>query len=388
MNSWYKTTLSFEDRGLNLSFDVPFDVFSTLQIDDGTLLLLNNLPISKPSGILEIGCGYGALGLPMAARFPQSRLDLVDRDLLAVEWCLKNANKNHLDNLRIYGSLGYSNVPPQHFDWILCNVPARIGRPFMENLFVEAKRFLSTSGEIRIVVIEDLAPVIEEISRDLGIEIPALASGPKHLVYGATADSLRKSRSLPVKSDLYLRDLVNFEGIEFERPFDISGDAFRLKNAVPLLMDALPRKRPPQSVLVPRCSYGLVPLTLKKRWPEAQILGTERDLLALHFCARNAKRMGIADNEFQLITNIDLLSAKLPKKSMDLILYEVYPAVGTSVLKEEMRLLHELLSPAGQALILSPARFYRESLEVIAKTENLSLTSMISREQYTVGSLR
>src|SRR5262249_42603871 len=67
-----------------LALDVPWDVFSSQRIDEGTLLLLRHLPEGQPSSFLDLGCGYGALGLPVAARWPAARALLIDRDLLAV----------------------------------------------------------------------------------------------------------------------------------------------------------------------------------------------------------------------------------------------------------------------------------------------------------------
>src|SRR5438105_825733 len=68
--------------GQRLALDVPWDVFSSQRIDDGTLLLLKNLPQAEPRSVLDLGCGYGALGLPIAARRPSARCLLIDRDLL------------------------------------------------------------------------------------------------------------------------------------------------------------------------------------------------------------------------------------------------------------------------------------------------------------------
>src|SRR5206468_8100266 len=70
--------------GQTLSLDVPWDVFSSQRIDEGTLLLLKTLPEGEPRSLLDLGCGYGALGLPVAARWPKARCLLIDRDLLAV----------------------------------------------------------------------------------------------------------------------------------------------------------------------------------------------------------------------------------------------------------------------------------------------------------------
>src|SRR5207302_716843 len=83
---------------LALPLDVPFDVFASHAVDDGTLLLLRSLPGSPPASFLDLGCGYGALGLPVAARFPRARGLLVDRDLREVVEA--QAGRLHLSGLR------------------------------------------------------------------------------------------------------------------------------------------------------------------------------------------------------------------------------------------------------------------------------------------------
>ncbi|HMC34905.1 MAG TPA: methyltransferase, partial [Myxococcales bacterium] len=108
-----------------LSLDVPWDVFSSQAIDEGTLLLLQNLPAGEPRSVLDLGCGYGALGLPIAARWPSARCVLIDRDLLAVAAAAHNARALGLRNAEARPGLGYREVAGERFDWVVCNVPAR-----------------------------------------------------------------------------------------------------------------------------------------------------------------------------------------------------------------------------------------------------------------------
>jgi len=93
---WFKTTFNLSVLETKLDLQVPHDVFSTMRIDEGTLLLLNNLPATEPTTVLDMGCGYGALGLPIAAHYPHAHVEMVDRDLLAVEWSQINAQAHKL----------------------------------------------------------------------------------------------------------------------------------------------------------------------------------------------------------------------------------------------------------------------------------------------------
>src|SRR5438445_5893317 len=99
LGPYARTQLTVKALGLALALDVPADVFASRAIDDGTLLLLRNLPGRAPASLLDLGCGYGALGLPVAARYPQARALLVDRDLLAVRAAAHNASALGLGNV-------------------------------------------------------------------------------------------------------------------------------------------------------------------------------------------------------------------------------------------------------------------------------------------------
>jgi 16S rRNA G1207 methylase RsmC len=83
---------------------------------------------------------------------------------------------------------------------------------------------------------------------------------------------------------------VEIGGLELERPFDLGGDDLRrVGSGLPVLLDALPRTHPP-SVFCFRCGYGGLPLVARSRWPGAQVVAADRDLLATDFTRRNAER--------------------------------------------------------------------------------------------------
>jgi 16S rRNA G1207 methylase RsmC len=76
LGPYARTRHTVHGMGTSLALDVPGDVFSTQRIDEGTQLLLSHLPApgdDGPKSLLDLGCGYGALGLPIAAKFPSCR---------------------------------------------------------------------------------------------------------------------------------------------------------------------------------------------------------------------------------------------------------------------------------------------------------------------------
>ena len=91
-------------------------LFSARSLDEGTVLLLRELESLEPAmRILDLGCGYGALGLTLAARWPGSRVDLVDIDIRAVEAASENVARNGLDNATVTLSDGTRELSGRRF---------------------------------------------------------------------------------------------------------------------------------------------------------------------------------------------------------------------------------------------------------------------------------
>lgn len=384
---WYKASHPLNWQDVRLHLDVPHDVFSTLRIDEGTELLLSHLPERAPKRVLDLGCGYGALGLPIARAHPDAELLLVDRDLLAAKWSARNAVKNSLSRVQAKGSLGFRDLDPDsRFDWVLCNVPARIGKPFIRNLLEAGIARLSPSGELRIVVIRDLMPVVREIASETGLPVKETAVGPRHTIYTLEAPALPFSPPV-TDPDLYLRDQVRVEALTLDRPFDLGGDdPKRLSASLPLLLDTLPRQTPPESVLVVRSGYGALALVCRSRWKNARITAFDRDLLAEAFTLRNDLKInGQGTLDFRLAPTLG--EALKPEDAFDLVLMEVSPPAGEAVFLGEISEVSRILSPAGRALLIAPDKIARSWVQLVRPREGLNLRALASRAGFTVFEL-
>ncbi len=382
---WYKASLPLVVGGARLSLRIPHELFSTQQIDEGTLLLLANLGAGEPKSILDMGCGYGALGLPVAARYPKARVEMVDRDLLAVAYSALNAEQGSLENARVHGSLGFRDLEAgaAPYDWVLCNVPARIGKSFIAHLFGHGRALLAPGGEVRVVVIRDLGPVVEEIGREQGWPIERRATGSRHIIYLLAAPAERLSALLPSDEALYGRDEVELGGLRFLRPHDLGGDdPRRLKSGLPVLLDALPRQ-PPERILAFRFGYGIAPLTCAKRNPEASVVGVERDLLATTFTRLNAQRLGV-EARLRLIEAAHWPTALADDQRFELALGELSASAGEKVAEDELCALARHLAPGGEALVLCLEKLEREWVRAIAARRKLAITKVIGREGFSV----
>ncbi len=147
-------------RGFPLELHSTWGLFSPRVIDDGTRMLIESLTMQPRRTILDIGCGYGAIGLSMAKAWPDAEVHMVDKDFVALAYAGRNAQINHLNNCRIYASNGFSAVPDMAFDTIASNLPANVGREMLTILLHDARRHLKPDGELWVVTVAGLRQFI------------------------------------------------------------------------------------------------------------------------------------------------------------------------------------------------------------------------------------
>jgi 16S rRNA (guanine1207-N2)-methyltransferase len=394
LGPYAQTRLTVHALGRSLPLDVPGDVFATHRIDEGTQLLLGHLPPREPSSFLDLGCGYGALGLPVAARFPQARALLVDRDLLAVRASAHNARASSLRNVVVLPSLGYRDLPldAPPFDWILCNVPARIGPEAIGSFLAQGRALLAPQGELRAVVIRDLIASVEAQARARDLPVEAVAHGPRHSVFALAARPGPAALPGPERGDragsesIYARDETRFSvagetALALSRPHDISEDAGHL-GALSVLVEALPR-RPPARALVFRCGYGALPLALRRRAPEALVVAQDRDLLDTTFLRRNARALALDGALLRVEETLFPAEAAREGERFDLVAGELSASAGEAVSARELSEAHALLAPGGEALVLLTPRQRREWLPAVVPPRSAA-TILLERPQMCV----
>ena len=337
---------------MQLELRTAHGLFSADRLDEGTRLLLSHLPERELRTVLDVGCGYGALGLPIAAALPDARVLCVDRDLVAARFCAHNARLLELGNVEARPSLGYDEVGEQGLDLVLCNVPARIGREGIRHLVEGGARRASSHGEVRIVVIRDLRATVEALARERNWSCSLAAEGPRHDVFAIGPQVPEAAED----AALYARDEVELAGLRFARPHDASEDPGHAKEAVPLLVDLLPRA-PRGDALVWRSAHGVASTVLALRG--ASVLAADRDLLALAFARKNAARHGAA-----IETRAAGWLPELAERTYSLVVVELSATAGPTVASFELDAARRAIAKDGRAIILALdkiARPLRES---------------------------
>ncbi len=153
-NKTIRADLAIEYQGLR--FATTWGLFSPRAIDDGSRLLLDYLELAEDDDCLDLGCGYGVLGLVMARRAPDGHTLMVDKDFVAVDYAEKNRRANHIDNASCLLSNGFAQVPPQQFDVIVSNIPAKVGKEMLYIYLFDALEYLRPGGSFYIVTITGL----------------------------------------------------------------------------------------------------------------------------------------------------------------------------------------------------------------------------------------
>ena len=147
--------------------DIPFvfhttwGLFSPRNIDEGTLLLLKYLDISENDDCLDLGCGYGPLGLTMAKLAPNGKTTLVDKDFKAIEYSNSNAELNQIKNSEALLSNGFDQIRERKFDVVVSNIPAKVGNELLSLFLYDAYKQMKPGAKIYVVTITGLRKYIK-----------------------------------------------------------------------------------------------------------------------------------------------------------------------------------------------------------------------------------
>ena len=141
---------------LHLALTTDSGVFSPGRLDPGTRFLLDDAPPPPAGGdLLDLGCGYGPLGLVLATRAPAARVWAVDVNRRAIDLCERNAGNAGLANVRCVpvGESGPDCAPlPQRYDLIWSNPPIRIGKPALHTVLTSWLGRLAPGAAAYLVV--------------------------------------------------------------------------------------------------------------------------------------------------------------------------------------------------------------------------------------------
>lgn len=304
INSHIHKTVVQSRKNSTLKLLTSQSLFSSNTIDIGTNLLLRVIAAhtdGKPGVCLDLGCGYGPLGLSLAASGLAKTVELVDRDALAVDFAALNATENGLTQVEAHKSLGLDDAAEASYDMIVSNLPGKAGSDVIRHFLSAASARLAADGEFWGVVVNPLWTEIEQLLQELGVTLIHVEQAPRHTAFGFRTESASSiEASGDPLADIYLRDKVEFavgrHNFHVETSRGIS-EFDALSYTTRLLLEELYelRNEHRHATAVFNVSQGYVPIALRAAGITDSVHLVDRDLLALRTTERNLRLNGLAE---------------------------------------------------------------------------------------------
>ena len=147
--------IDYQINNIDLKFTTDAGVFSKMRVDYGSGVLIKQMAeVDFPSSnILDVGSGYGPIGLFAAKFWPEQTVDLVDVNERGLNLAAQNAEVNGITNVNIYKSDVYDEVSSERkFGLIVTNPPIRAGKKVVSSILAGAKDHLVEDGILLVVI--------------------------------------------------------------------------------------------------------------------------------------------------------------------------------------------------------------------------------------------
>lgn len=139
-------------RGKPFEFLTASGVFSKKRVDLGTRLLVESMVLPEKGYVLDVGCGYGAVGIAAAVFNPNLRVIMVDVNERAVWLAKQNIEINHVSNAEVRRGHLYEPVKNLTFNCVLSNPPVSAGMETVKAIIVEAPKHMTDKALFQMVV--------------------------------------------------------------------------------------------------------------------------------------------------------------------------------------------------------------------------------------------
>lgn len=177
-----RRTIEVELRGKNVRLVTDAGVFSKSGLDYGSRVLIDALEIPQGASVLDVGCGYGPIGIA-AGLMGAASITMLDVNERAIELARENAAANGVPQAKAMQSDLLEAVSQERYDAIITNPPIRAGKETVHRLFEQASECLKPGGSLWIVIqkkqgapsakakLESLFEQVDEVTKDKGYRI-------------------------------------------------------------------------------------------------------------------------------------------------------------------------------------------------------------------------
>lgn len=143
--------LEYELEGVKFKFISDNGVFSKNHVDFATDFLLKTIYNDVSGDILDVGCGYGVIGITLSKNKNTKSVTMLDVNHRALELSKKNIVMNKANNIEIIESDGFNNIKDL-YDVIVTNPPIRAGKAVIYKMYEDAKNHLKQGGKLFLVI--------------------------------------------------------------------------------------------------------------------------------------------------------------------------------------------------------------------------------------------
>lgn len=155
----WRQDIHFRQDVLGKPFDFvsTWGIFSPEKLDEGSLMLLDYIDFKADDNSIDLGCGYGVIGMTASRECPNGQHLLIDKDFVAVEYAKLNCQKNGLTNATVQLSNGFYHVDKSlKFSLVMSNLPAKASKEQHYLYLLDAYNAMQTGGRFYVVTINGL----------------------------------------------------------------------------------------------------------------------------------------------------------------------------------------------------------------------------------------